>query len=445
MSQPRRLDVIQRLLAIYVFLLPFEDLWVYLIGVDTEFKPYRLAGIVLFLLWFGRCLGGRARLRIDGYDAIFLTFLGLGVALTAMWSFMRGGADMGYAISKSILLVFVLTTYIAVKNTPISRERFERLLTIFLYAVCISVVLGVLLRLPTVSGRFVSFYGQANRLGLAIAVALHVMIAQTLGGGRVSTSKYVWRAAMFLGLLVALLFTGSRGSMLALACSLPLHGVALVKAAGRRGRAARRLSALAPLVLVGGIVVAATFGEYGEEAAGLRRVVDPAQDATSGRYDIWRSALDASVDYYLLGMGAGQYRAHHRAYINQLDSVLNPRMKQHDLETHNEILNVLTSYGLLGLALYIGLVVSLFRRLRAWAQTAGEQGWLQIVLLPLLGHLVIGGLTAVLIYGPTFFLLMSIMTHVVRRQRASRGAHVWAGQISALEIARRVPRPQGIP
>ncbi len=430
-----------RLLALYVVLLPFETLGEWIIGRESELKPYRLAGILLAFAWLLRAFMLRRRPRLDAYDAVFVTLLVLGVALTAFWNMAGGNVDVGIAVHKTILLSFPLIVYLVMKNLTLSQAQLERLMSFFLYSVCASVLLAFLLGMETVSGRFVAFSGQSNRLGLAIAIAIHIVIAKTLGTKRgTSMTIYLARAVLLLGLIAALLFSGSRGSMLALAFSLPLHAVALVGRSGRRRGTAARLASLAPVVLVCGILVAGVLGRYGEEASGLRRLLEPPSDATTGRYDIWRSAWTASVDYYFLGMGTGQYRAQHREYVSQLETLRNPKTKEHDLETHNELLNVLTSYGLVGVIMYLWMFVSLFRRLLSWTRTAGPDGWLPIALLPLLGHVFVGGITAVLIHSPPFFLVIGIMTYVVRRAPSVRRTSArWSDRLSAAEIARRVP------
>lgn len=437
----------QRLLTFYVAALPFEYLWSWLLGSETELKPYRLIGIALAFVWLLERVGAarRTRFQFDAYDRLFTGLLVLGLALAAFWDVLRGDVDLAMAWHNTLLAGFALITYIVIKNSDTNLQRFERLLSLYVYAVCASVVLAYMVGVPTDGGRFTGFSGQANRLGLSTTIGLHVMIAKILVGKRQTAVVYVGRAALIFILLLALLFTGSRGSMLAFACSLPLHAIVLSRAVGRKGKTARKLAAIAPVLMIGGVVVALMFGRYGEQATGLRRVVDSPKDVTSGRYDIWRAAWDASVDYMFIGMGTSQYRAQSRTYVDQLEALRNPNIKNRELGTHSDIMNMLTSYGLVGILLYTWLFVSLFRRLRAWAHAmADPPGWLQQALLPLLGVMFLGGLTTILINSPNYFFVMAIMTFVVRSIAvARRPATVWSDRISAAEIGRRVPRSAG--
>ncbi len=436
--------MIQRLLTLYVATLPFEYLWEWLFNSDTEFKPYRLVGILLAFVWLLDRLTSGRRIRLDAYDWVFVGLLFLGLGLAAFWNIVRTDVDLGIAIQNSLLSAFALMTYFVIKNSGTTTQRFEQLLALYVYALAVSIVLAYVFGGTSEGPRFTGLSGQANRLGMATTIGLHVMFAKILAAPRQSAAVYLGRAVVILILLVALLFTGSRGSMLAFGCSLPLHAIALTRLSGRRGRAARNLAALAPVVLVGGILVGLVFGRYGEEASGLRRVIDPQKDVTSGRYDIWRAAWAASVDYMFVGMGTNQYRAQGREYVSQLEALRSPQIKSRNLGTHSDILNMLTSYGLVGLFLYFWLFVSLFKRLRTWGQTVGNQGWLPQALLPLLGHFFLGGLTAILIYSPNYFFLMAIMTFVVRSVATRRRrTTVWSDHISAAEISRRVPRPAG--
>ena len=436
--------MIQRLLALYVLSLPFEYLFVRLYGSDTVLKPYRLIAIGMVGLWLLHRLGSRREFRLDSYDWIFSFFLASGLALAGIWSVL-GNANLNMAVSDTVLGAFALLTYLVIKNSDSDARRYERLLDLYLYSVCASIVLNIAMGMPTTGERFEAFSESSNRLAFSITVAVHVLIAKILSGRRTTVrGTYLARGGIILGLVVALLFTGSRGAIVALIFTLPLHAVALAATRGRQRRRIGRLAALAPLLLIGGLAVSVTLERYGDEASGLRRLDRTGIEATAGRYDIGRAVWQASLDHFFLGMGTAQYRAQHRTYVGGLEHVYEKRMTEVDVGTHADVLELLTSSGIIAAALYVWLLVSLFLRLRARARMTDQTGWLYQSLLPICGLIAISGLSHVFIRSPHFFFLMAVMTASVRAARVPRRQAApapWAKHITAAEIAQRVPRP----
>lgn len=434
------------LLALYVASLPFEYLWVHLFGSDTELKPYRVLGMVLAALWVLNRLASRRGIRVDGYDWILIFFSVAGLALAGFWSLV-GTGSLSTAVHDTILGAFALVTYFVIKNSDRGNHQTERLLTIYVYAVAFSVVAAYTLGLSTAGERFAALSESSNSLAFSITVALHIVAARLLHGTReTSPVSYFFHASLVLVLLVALLFTGSRGAMVAFLLSLPLHVVVLGQQRSDRARRVRRLAAFATAVLLAGLVVATTLDRYRDRSGSMQRLEQTGVEATSGRYDIWRSAWGASVDYFFVGMGTAQYRSQHAEYIRRLENVYDRRLIDKNLGTHSDYFEILTSYGIIGLVLYIGMLLSLFRRLllRARSQPVNST-WSYAVLPPLVALVAVSGISHVFIRSPHFFFLLAIMTGTLlpRRATAQSGRRKVGKphQLSALEIARRIPRP----
>jgi len=430
--------MIQRLIALYVVSLPFEYLWVRLFGSTTELKPYRIIGMLLAVVWVLEQLSSRRRIRLDAYDWILLYFLIGGLALAGFWSVV-GTASLSAALHDSLLAGFAILAYLVVKHSGTDARRLERLLDLFVFSVVASILLAYAMGLSSLSDRLTAFSKNPNGLSFALGASMHVLLAKTFfAARRERASSYLVRSLVFAILATALLFTGSRGGAVAFAFSVPLHFVARRSSSGRRSS---RLAALAPLALIGGLVIGVTVTRYEDQSAALTRLDRSGLAATSGRYDIWRSAWSASVDNMFIGMGTGQYRVKNRQYVSQLERVFDKRMAQHDVGTHNDLLEILTSYGLFGLVLYLLMLVSLLRRLRRLARSE-DVGWFYPALMPLLGLMVLAGVTQNLLRSPVFFFLLAIMTAPTVSQMAAARLQrtVWSGGLSPAEIARRVPR-----
>ncbi|MDQ7842948.1 MAG: O-antigen ligase family protein [Armatimonadota bacterium] len=170
-------------------------------------------------------------------------------------------------------------------------------------------------------------------------------------------------------LLVALLFTYSRGAWLSLAAVLPVVGIVLRPSSW--WQAARRLA------VVGAAVVAVTVGLAG--AAGARATVagiagrasstaDVGDYSIRGRLHFWRAALAIFRDHPVLGTGPGTFGAVHAAY--QRDS------RYYARDAHNFYLQAAAEMGILGFLSTIAVVAGiLLTWLGSLAVTRGTESY----------------------------------------------------------------------
>lgn len=191
---------------------------------------------------------------------------------------------------------------------------------------------------------------------------------------RARTAGGVALLATSLGLVVTALFmTGTRGALVALALlsvALPLAAWHCKLLAGVRPRAAAAALALvaATVFVLGSLPTGnpAILQEgYGSTplARGLLRAESiGASDASLGiRLQMWRATLRAIADRPLAGLGAGAWEAEIPRYQGpgaQLET---------DYYAHNEFLQLVAEYGLLGWAVLLLLA--------AWLLHAARQAW----------------------------------------------------------------------
>ena len=114
-----------RILYLYVFLTPFERILEILFDIDTYFKPYRIAG--LLLLAFGFFF----RVRKRGFfvfkpDRILYAMFGFGIIYTLIIWLLGSPVKIGGFINSTMQMVFfllILVTICLLYTSPSPRDR----------------------------------------------------------------------------------------------------------------------------------------------------------------------------------------------------------------------------------------------------------------------------------------------------------------------------------
>jgi O-antigen ligase len=169
--------------------------------------------------------------------------------------------------------------------------------------------------------------------------------------------------------------TQSRGVFLGLLVFLA------ITFAGRR----RRLRMLFRLGVIVLLLAAVAPTSVWERVGTLRHAtstttlaeVDGAEGSALQRYEIWRVAGKIIRTHPVVGVGLGAYKPHHEQ--TALDAEFNPTA-QGGRDTHSLYLNVLAETGYPGLALYLGMVLTVLlttertrRRCRGVLDAAARQ------------------------------------------------------------------------
>jgi O-antigen ligase len=149
-------------------------------------------------------------------------------------------------------------------------------------------------------------------------------------------------------LVITVVITQSRGGIIALFCFIALT----------IARSRRRGQAIAAVAILGALVALTAPDEAWERLGGLGKIrgrggvaaADPEGSAAT-RYEILLNAIDIADDHLVFGTGIGTYKAVNRQYRPDLGWI----------DTHNTYLNVQVETGLVGLALFLGMIVSVFR------------------------------------------------------------------------------------
>ncbi len=406
----------RRLLVLYVFLLPYEGILGQLAGTSTVLKPYRLVGLVIIGLLFFRILDPKKRLRVDAYDTVYLVMFGWGLFMAVFWYLVAGTGRIQWALWDSTLIVFAFAVYLAIKNEADSIRDAELLLNTHVLGTLSSIILQSLLGVDATAGRMAGFYGNPNGFAVAIITALLVSISKLLfAPSRRSLQNYLWNGGVTITLVIALLFTGSRGPILGLLVSLAAFAIPLLRRSHRLGeRTMTRLAGILPVLMIAGMGLSLAYTEYRTESLSLQRYGVEAASTGSGRFDIWRSAWNVAEDHYFLGVGTAQYRYYHRRYVSRLEHLYSPSVTESDLGVHSDYLNMLTSYGGVSLLMYLYMVFVIYRRLRRRLRDpAVYSSFAVAAYLPLLVFILVTESAHILMQNPQYYVLMALITVTV--------------------------------
>lgn len=225
---------------------------------------------------------------------------------------------------------------------------------------------------------------------------------------RARTGPAVLALAASVGFVVtAILMTGTRGALVAM-WLLVLVALPLAAWRCRRqfafGAWPRRLRLLAPAVLVGTVLVLGSLPSrntsiaqegYGTTALarGFHRAqsITPSDHSLNIRMVMWRATLRAIAARPLAGLGAGAWES--RIPLYQADGA----QLETDYYVHNEFLQLVAEYGLVGwaflLLLFAWLLLAAWRSWRADGDAAdAERPWRAVFLCSLLALMVVSNI-----------------------------------------------------
>lgn len=204
---------------------------------------------------------------------------------------------------------------------------------------------GFLLPLLKQNQGFAQFVNK-NHFAYLMEMALGLTIGLIIAGG--SKQKLV-QFALLLPIWVGLVLSNSRGGILALLAQVTLAAFLLLKTTTLKLAVAAVLVAgvLFGTIWVGGERLVTNFSAAGSELTTTDR------DGAS-RNEIWRATIKMFAAHPIAGVGLGAYWIGITAY-HDASGVLTPQ------EAHNDYLELLSSGGVIGLALGIWFAVIVVR------------------------------------------------------------------------------------
>jgi O-antigen ligase len=296
----------------------------------------------------------------------------------AVWALASGLWTMSPAGTTYLLssLAIALVYMLSFASLLATRRDLERVL--YAFAV-LSLVLGVLSTFAFIGrpilgfgllqeGRVQGGTGDPSFFAAAQLIALPLILVLAS-----NAKKSLLRNALYLVALVnigSVLSTVSRGGTIQLVVVLILL-LALPARTIFRSPAQKRVAMIA---LIAGMAV--FFVHYSADLAPrLETIYSRSSDQTgSGRLAIWPAAIDAFEERPFVGIGYGAFvrTSVDRIYSTPGSSIEN--FNVHPEEVHNVFLGTAAELGIVGLALFLGLLVSTGLALRRTAKRAREVG-----------------------------------------------------------------------
>ncbi len=301
----------------------------------------KVAGLVVFVSWYAaaatrneaesRSLASRQPLLVLGVVG-FVSWSVISLA----WAGSRSGVISGTEryLLNSMLLPIVFG---AVRR----RRDFVWLASAFLVGADVSVIFGFL---QSGGGRLSGSIGDPNELA-AVLIAALMLSMPLIATAPPGSARRVW-AVIGAGIsLVGLLYTDSRGGLVALAITL-LAGVVI----GGRWRW-RVLTLL--------VVGAGAFGVYYGVIAQLQARQHLAATDSTGRSSLWSVGLKMFAANPVSGVGTGNFQAAAIRYVQQARSLTRADLIVDDPHaTHDTYLEIADELGIPGLALWLLIAVA---------------------------------------------------------------------------------------
>jgi O-antigen ligase len=309
-------------------------------GLGASFvSVVKLAGAAL-LLSLGRKIGRRTLLHAHPALAALTITLVMWAFASALWApdvvRARGRA---FTLLLSLLLVFVV--YSAIREPRHARWLVHG----YIAGAVSSALVGLLMPAPDddAVARLSGGIGDPNELALVLVPGLALAFF-ALPGAR-STLERWWLVAGATAMAFALLETGSRGGLIALAVAF---GVALILG-GRQ-----RTKVLA--ALVGFAALAVTYFAFAAPAELRTHVGEFTTGGGSGRTDLWTIARKVAADHPVLGVGIGNFEAVEAQYASRADLPSIELVIDEPHVVHNTYLELLAELGIVGLTCFVALV-----------------------------------------------------------------------------------------
>tara|TARA_B110000027_G_C16121943_1_gene303658 strand:- start:2985 stop:4148 length:1164 start_codon:yes stop_codon:yes gene_type:complete len=327
----------EKALCLFALFLPLEQLLLYVFGIDTELKPYRIFLIFAFTLTFLDKSFIHYKLNFVFKSFLFIFLYGLLVGLLRI-SASKG--EMSYLTNGATHFVIGMIIFYLISNIK-NVKMLHRIGSYFISGIIISSLFGIYYYvLGVFDYRLRGGFNNPNHLAITINLITPFLIYKMKYTSKKKINLFI---IFFLSTIV--LFTGSRTGVLAQSINL-LFLVYIMK---------KKIASILPGILVSmGIFYFYLTPYLNNKTSLLNRFESSNYKTGSGRFDIIDAAINLGVDTYFSGVGIGQYRFYHLDYVsaNAYQTVLN-----YTLTTHNHYLDLLVNYSLLSLLIYFLILI----------------------------------------------------------------------------------------
>ena len=308
----------------------------------------------------------------------FLQTLSLGSHTEANLSVWNTISADPYQTRFFALQVLALTAFLALLYRYASTERRVRVLIYTVLAIAVaSAVFGILRQTTQQETGFLlpllkknQGYGQfinKNHFAFLMEMAFGLGLGIILGGG-VARERLMIYVALLLPIWTALVLANSRGGILAMLAQVVVAVLLLISFRGLSNdyqlpkiAQSATLRAVLLVVLVAGVLFG-TFWVGGDRLAtnfenATGEFTSLTTSAGASRNEIWRATLKMFAAHPIVGVGLGGYWIGITAY-HDASGLMTPQ------EAHNDYLELLSSGGMIGLAIGVWFAVAVVRKIR---------------------------------------------------------------------------------
>jgi hypothetical protein len=396
-----------------LILAPLELVLGKLLGIDTIWKPFRVAAI---LVAAAAVIELRHR-RLDRYDQSFLAMFLAGCGLSVVWV-IRGVTDPVYVFRAFVFVLIAFSMYLCIKLSVGTPEDLAKLIKAFVlgalvdacYAGFEAIVLGHAYRPAGLSG------AAPENLALHSGLALGFVLYPYPGRVRATWLSVIVRTVAGAVLCFSVFVSGTRAAWVALVFSTAVLVCVMALSRSQRGRL---LKVLGPAALFLAAAIAFNVGPSlkkgsGDDLAGAfeERLSDDGVQNGAGRLEIWKQTPSVASDYDFIGGGFSgfmQATSKRTADFHTFTWV----GLEHGVGGHNLFLEALVDYGpisfLLLSACLATLLATLFQKARSANRELAPHGILYSVLF-----LLVCGLGRDLMGGTDFWIIMAFATLFIR-------------------------------
>ncbi|HKN84509.1 MAG TPA: O-antigen ligase family protein [Pyrinomonadaceae bacterium] len=268
------------------------------------------------------------------------------------------------------LQMLALTTFLALLYRYGATEQRVRILVYTVLAIAVaSAIFGILRQttqhqtgfvLPLLKpnqgyGQFINKNHFAYLMEMAFGLGLGIIIT-----GDIAKDRLMIYVALLLPIWTALVLANSRGGVLAMLAEIILATLLLLSVRADVPRSRSLRAALLSILIIG--VLVGTLWVGGDRLAGnlAATTTELSTESTregASRNEIWRASAKMFAAHPILGAGLGGYWIGITAY-HEASGVMTPQ------EAHNDYLELLSSGGLIGLAIGVWFGVMVIREAR---------------------------------------------------------------------------------
>ncbi|MCB0619042.1 MAG: O-antigen ligase family protein [Saprospiraceae bacterium] len=392
------------ILYVYVFLTPFERILEFLYGIDTYFKPYRIAGILLLLLGFFYNIRRKGFFAFPPDRLLYIMF-GYGITYTIVLYLMGKHVNLGGFANSTTQIVFFLLIHVTIKRINLTYRHMYKILNVLAAGVLINTAIVVSdFYLFQLASRVQGMTDNSNYAAVQMCmVALYFIFLILKNKFRLFDLHNLFYLAAAGFLFFGILATGSRtGLGIIVLCTAFLLVVMTDWSTKVR---------LVPfgLAVIAFVLVNSKLVDLASEASTFNRLQGVETDV---RIPLWTAGKNAIIDTWGMGVGMAQIvynKANFKKYMMPVDpniaNMVDSRGKA--LGLHSMYMEIMVEMGLIAMAIYLLYLFYLLRYQYRMYRLSGRRQE-HTLLIILLSTVLLMGFTGKGIMSALFWFMYTI-------------------------------------